>query len=100
MIIIIVLLLIVIYGLLGFMLLLMKDMFDGDYDIPDIGDLLSGKLEPDEQNRAVLFITFWPVILLIYLVKFTFKAVKAIYKAIVWYVKGFVSSTGENKKGK
>ena len=100
MVIFIVFLLIVLYGLLGLMFLLMRDMLTDNYDTPDLGDLFSGKMEPEEQNKIVLFITFWPVIVLFYLVKFIFKVVKAVYKAIVWYVKGFVSSTGENKNGK
>ena len=89
----IVFLLIVLYGLLGIMFLLMKDMLSENYDIPDIGDLFTGRLEPEEQNKIVLFITFWPIIVFFYLVKFIFKVVKAVYKAIVWYVKGFISST-------
>ena len=91
--IIIVFLLIVLYGLLGIMFLLMKDMLSENYDIPDIGDLFTGRLEPEEQNKFVLFITFWPFIVFFYLVKFIFNVVKAVYKAIVWYVKGIVSST-------
>ena len=96
--IIIVFLLIVLYGLLGIMFLLMKDMLSENYDIPDIGDLFTGRLEPEEQNKFVLFITFWPVIVFFYLVKFIFKVVKAVYKAIVWYVKGFISSKNEKEK--
>lgn len=96
--IIIVFLLIVLYGLLGIMFLLMKDMLSENYDIPDLGDLFSGKLEPEEQNKIVMFITFWPVIVFFYLVKFIFKVVKAVYKAIVWYAKGFISSKNEKEK--
>ena len=80
------------------MFLLMKDMLSENYDIPDIDDLFSGRLEPEEQNKFVLFITFWPFIVFFYLVKFIFNVVKAVYKAIVWYVKGLFSSTGDNKK--
>lgn len=94
----IVFLLIVLYGLLGLMFLLMKDMLTDNYDTPDLSDLFSGKLEPEEQNKIVLFITFWPVIVFFYLVKFIFKVVKAVYKAIVWYVKGFISSKNEKEK--
>ena len=75
------------------MFLLMKDMLTDNYDTPDLSDLFSGKLEPEEQNKIVLFITFWPVIVFFYLVKFIFKVVKAVYKAIVWYVKCLISST-------
>lgn len=96
--IIIVFLLIVLYGLLGIMFLLMKDMLSENYDIPDIGDLFTGRLEPEEQNKFVLFITFWPFIVFFYLVKFIFNVVKAVYKAIVWYVKGFISSKNEKEK--
>ena len=96
--IIIVFLLIVLYGLLGIMFLLMKDMLSENYDIPDLGDLFSGRMEPEEQNKIVLFITFWPIIVFFYLVKFIFNVVKAVYKAIVWYVKGFISSKNEKEK--
>lgn len=96
--IIIVFLLIVLYGLLGIMFLLMKDMLSENYDIPDIGDLFTGRLEPEEQNKIVLFITFWPIIVFFYMVKFIFNVVKAVYKAIVWYVKGFISSKNEKEK--
>lgn len=94
----IVFLLIVLYGLLGLMFLLIRDMWTDNYDTPDFGDLFTGKMEPEEQNKIVLFVTFWPIIVFFYLVKFIFNVAKAVYKAIVWYVKGFISSKNEKEK--
>lgn len=89
-----VLVLIILYVALGIMLLLMKDMLSDNFTL-DLGDLFSGRMESEEQNKAVLFITFWPVIIFFYLVKFIFIAMKAVYNAVVWYTNGFISS---NKK--
>ena len=81
----------------------MKGLISDQY-LPDFDDFMSGELEPEEQNMIVLFITFWPICLVYYFVKFSFKAIKAVYKAIVWYINTLISAIGDflnkNKKGK
>jgi len=87
-------LLLAVYALLGLLVFLMRGLITNQY-LPDFDDFMAGELEPEEQNRIVLFMTFWPICLIYYFVRFFFKAIKAVYKVIVWYINTLISAIGD-----
>lgn len=88
---IVTILLILLYILLGIVVWLMHGLVTDNY-VPDFDDFISGELEPEEQNKMVMFLTFWPITLVYYLIRFFIKVVIALYKAIVWYIKALISA--------
>ena len=69
-----------------------------DKYIPDFDDVFNGDLEQEDKNRLVLILTFWPIAIVILMIRFIIRAIKAIWVALVWYGKSLWTAIKDLKK--
>ena len=74
------------FGLITYGLVAIWYISRNEY-IPDFDDVFDGDLEQEDKNRLILILTFWPIALVILMIRFIIKAIKAIWVALVWYGK-------------